>query len=65
MAVLSFGCFSVTPRMPSIILPGSRNETDRPVITWVFFLALLEKWDNIYQLPTDKDYSGFPKPLKK
>jgi len=40
------------------------SKTDRPVITKAFPLSLLENWDNICQLPVDKDLSRLPRLLK-
>lgn len=39
------------------------SEANRPVITRVFFVALLENGD-IYLLPVDRDLPRFPRPLK-
>lgn len=45
MATLSFSCFLVAPNINfSIIFSRFFNKTDRPVITRVIFLALLENW---------------------
>lgn len=42
----------------------NRSEADRPIITKVFFLALLEDWNKVYQLPDQGDLSRFVRILK-
>lgn len=42
----------------------NRSEADRPIITKFFFLALLEDWNKVYQLPDKGDLSRFVRLLK-
>lgn len=62
LTALSFRYFSISPRIIfSITLPGT-SETDRPAVSRVPFLTLLENWD-IFQLSVGREFSRFPRLL--
>jgi len=65
MTLLSLKCFSVNSQN-NLLQDFTRHQSaiDRPVITRVFLLTLLENRDNICQLPVNWDLSRLPRLLK-